>query len=348
MERNEIINLSRKNINKKNLSDIKNILNKDFDISYGQYNYSELKKAIKNKNPFFIENNFIIGYDNNNIFINDKDEKIPIERMVKAIIIEGESEETNELVRNEPESKISFAIIGKNQWDKPLENFSVISNLRVGEVFLPPHSVVFNFLKPTEKEIKEKIVSMMSGVNINVYSPDNCIDNCFHEIGHVFWRDCLNYDEKSQFKEHAKYLKPSAIYEYDWERSSEEEVFCTVYKWYLKSILLNKSFFNILKFEDPQGLELLQSVIDRIMKSKLIDDVWELKKELLFRYLSPGKKVVKKGTFDGIEDLEIPEKELQDIDSFQDGLMFIKLNKAIVPVKGNKISWNDIGKAKKK
>ena len=144
--------------------------------------------------------------------------------------------------------------------------------------------VVFNFLLPSEKEQKEGIVSFLEGININIYQKENYIGNAFHEIGHIFWRECLNYDEKKQFKRHADYLGPSAIYEYDWERTSEEEVFCTIYKWYLKSILLNKSFYNILEYEDPKGLKLIQDVMNRVAQDRIVNNVWDMKKAEIFEY----------------------------------------------------------------
>lgn len=338
MESSEIKKLSEKNFTlEKNLDEIK----KNYEISYGKYEAHELKKAINNKSPFYIKNNFIIGYSpENNKFISDKNDKIFIERMVKAVIIEDVITQ----VESAPEGDY-FAIIGKNLWVEPISEFnSIIGDLKVGEIYLPPHSVIFNFVKPTENQIKEKIVSMIEGVNINIYSKDNYIDNCFHEIGHIFWRDCVNYDEKQLFKKYFEYLKPSAIYEYEWERSSEEEVFCTIYKWLLKSFLLNPSFSNILEYEEPEGLKLLQNILDRKSKDLIIADIWELNKKDIFDYINPGGKTIvkKSGTFDRVKNIELPDELLNDVNSFQDGVMFINLNKAVVPVVDNKIDWDKV------
>jgi hypothetical protein len=347
MEREAIKNLSEKNIYFENLDSVKNILENNYFISYGKYEATELKKAITEKNPFYIDNGkFIIGYDPaKDSFISDKNEDIKIERMIKAVIVEDiKSAEEIEL---EPKEKTGdlFVIKGNIEWSDINQFDTIFNDLRVGEIFLPPHSVIFNFLIQTEEQKKQKIVSMVSGININIYSPANYVDNCFHEIGHIFWRDCLKLDEKQLFKKHFDFLKPSAIYEYDWEKSSEEEVFCTVYKWYLKSMLLNKSFYNILEYEEPEGLKLLQNIMDRIAKDTLINDVWKLKKDALIKYLNPpidrntGKRFIKEGLFDEIKDIELPNDVLNNVDRFQDGIIFVKLNKAVVPVKGNRIDW---------
>jgi 5'(3')-deoxyribonucleotidase/predicted GNAT family acetyltransferase len=152
-----------------------------------------------------------------------------------------------------------------------------------------------------------------------------------------------------QFKELFKYLKPSAIYEYEWERSDEQEVFCTIYKWYMKSILINKSFYNILEYEEPKGLKLLQEVMERKAKDQVIDDIWEMSKHEVMEYFNPkfdrttGKYIRKQGLSEKIRDIELPEFVLNQIETVQDGVPFIGLGKAIVPVEGRMI---DFGKAK--
>lgn len=344
MNRSEIINLIKKNFSLENLNEIK----KNYEVSYGKYSPEELKKAIDNEKPFFIDKYFIIGYEKGK-FISDKEKEIPIERMVKAVIVESEKDIEEDI----PERRDMFSIIGRNDWDSISGFNSIFENLRVGEIFLPPHSAVFKFLKPSDKEIKAKIVSCLEGININVYSYDNYVDNCIHEIGHLFWRDCVKYKEKKKFEEYYKILKPSAIYEYTWEHSDSEEMFCTIYKWYVKSILINKSFYNILEFEESGGLKLLQDVMDRIAKDKMVDDIWELKKEAVMQYLNPkldlttGKRIVKKGLFDDIQDIELPDNVLNDVNRFQDGMIFVNLNKAIFPVKENRINWAPMEKAQK-
>jgi hypothetical protein len=342
MDRKEIKKLSEKKYQKNNFNSIQNILKNSFEISYGKYEYQELKKAINEQKPFYIDNNFIIGYKNDNTFINDENEEIKIERMVKAIIVENEKEESYSQSIGE-----SFVIVGKNQWDSGISEFmSILGNLKVGALYLPPHSAIFNFLEPTEEQKKKKIVSLLQGVNINIFEKENYVDNAIHEIGHLFWRDCVKFDEKKDFVNHWKHLKPSAIYEYEWERSSEEEVFCTIYKWYVKSLLINPSFRNILEYEDNEGFKLLLKVLDRKLRDKVINDIWETNKDALMDLINPpldlttGKRIVKKGIFEAVKDIELPDSVLNDVDRFEDGIMYVNLNKAVVPVDGNKIYWS--------
>lgn len=332
--------LSEKNFSLDDINEIKN----NYEISYGSYENFELQKAIKNETPFFIKKHFVVGYDPaTNKFMNDRQEEFVIERLVKAIIVEDVKEPEPE----EPEGD-HFAIIGKMVWVDPITEFkSILGGLKVGEIYLPPHSVVFNFLDPTPETIKEKIPSDLVGININIYERDDYIGNSFHEIGHVYWRSVLSHDEKESFNKHQELLPLSSIYEYKWERSTGEEVFCTLYKFLLKSFLLNPSFYNILEHEDKSGCDLLKAVLDRVRKDRIIEDVWKLNEKDLFDYINPKGKVVKtKGTFDKIKDTEIPNNMLNDVDSFRDGIMYVNLNKAVIPVKGNLIDWEEMEKAR--
>ena len=52
---------------------------------------------ITDKSPFYINEHFIIGYDKDNNFYDDNDNVIPIERMVKAVIIDDIKEEASEI-----------------------------------------------------------------------------------------------------------------------------------------------------------------------------------------------------------------------------------------------------------
>lgn len=353
MERHEIIKLSKKNIELEDFEKAKKILEQEYNISYGKYEPTELKKAINEGSPVFIEGNFLIGFDpkNSETFFNSSKDKVSVDKMVKAIIVESEKE--IEVTAKDKGCGDVFAIVGtvKEGWD--ISDFNaVFGSLRVGAIFLPPHSAIFNFLEQTEQQKKDKIVSMLAGVNINIYSKDNYIDNCIHEIGHLFWRDCLTFDEKQKFKEHFKFLRPSAIYQYKWESNTEEEAFCTIYKWYVKSILIHQSFFNILEFEEPDGLKLLQCVFDRIAKEKMVNDIWETYKGDIMEYLNPkfdvttGKYIRRHGALDKIKDIQVPRHVLNDVERMEGGLEFINMGKAVVPVQNGFIAWESMEKAR--
>ncbi|MFX0132951.1 MAG: hypothetical protein ACFFDN_04825, partial [Candidatus Hodarchaeota archaeon] len=349
MDREKIIKLSKKNIDYSNLEKAKNILEKNYDVSYGRYEPGELKKIINNGSPFVIENNLIIGFDpaDSKKFINSDKEAINIERMVKAIVVEDEIEP----VEDTPSDL--FVIINKMDWENdPVEFMEIFGDLRVGAIFLPPHSAIFNFLQPTPEQVENKIVSMLEGVNINIYDKTNYIDNAIHEMGHLYYRDRLTAQERKAFDSFYNRLKPSAIYEFMWEKSTPEEVFCTIYKWYLKSILINKSFYNILEFEEPEGLDLLQKIFDRVSQDQKISGIWEMNKAAVFDYLNPVfdkttmKYLRKAGSLEITKTTDIPREYLNDLVSYVDGIEFIQLEKTVVPVKDNRIDIDNLSKAR--
>jgi len=341
MEKNIIKNLSDKKINSKNLLEVRKKL-KNYETSYGKYEASELRKAIlQDKSPFYIPGHFIVGSEpGTNIFHNDKKEPITIERPVDAIIVDAAKEE------QEAELPVSDALIilDKNEWDNIPPGLDILQNLRIGQVFLPPHSVIFNLLNRTKEQEKEKIVSMLEGVNINMLSPDNFLDNAFHEIGHLFYRTCVRADEKKLFEARFRNLGTSAIFNYEWERSDSEEFFCTVYKWYLKSFLLNSSFKNILQHEEPKGLAIFQSILDRITDDKIINSAWEINQKAVQGYFNPkrdsssGKFIRRREDIDVVKEAIVPDGILSNnLVKLLKGVEYVEVKDLVIPVKGNRI-----------
>lgn len=336
MNREQIIDLIDRKIDFQELKKAGKALEKHYEVRYNKMDAEDVKICLSNGHPVAIHGKLIIGYEPmRKAFETADTDFLQIERPIDAV----------EVCAALPEPE-HFAIIGRNEWSTGLDQFyNIIGNLRLGEIYLPKHSAIFNFLNPTDQTKKEKIQSVLNGVQINVYEPENYVDNCLHEIGHLFWRTCTRFEEKMQFKELHKYLKQSCIYEYSWERSDAEEVFCTVYKWYMKSVLINKSFYNILEYEEPQGLKILQQVFSRIAKDRIISDVWEMSEKDVIEYLNPpfdktsGKYIRKSGIFNQIKDIELPEHVLNQIQSVQDGVPYIGLGKALVPVQGDMIDF---------
>ena len=334
MNREQIIDLIDRNIGFEDMKKAGLALSKHYEISTSRMDASDVKNCLSDGHPVAIQGKLIIGFDMQKAFETSDGDFLNIERPVQAI----------EIKEALPEREY-FAITGRNEWGDISEFNSIIGSLRLGEIYLPKHSAIFNFLNPGDKEKKEKIQSVLNGVQINVYNRENYVDNCLHEIGHLSWRTCTRFEEKMQFKELFKHLRTSCIYEYAWERSTEEEVFCTIYKWYMKSVLINKSFYNILEYEEPYGLKLLQSVFDRIAKERIIDDIWEMSREDVLQYLNPpldkttGKYIRKSGMLDKIRDIELPESVLNRIESVQNGQAFVGLGKALVPVQRGLIDF---------
>ena len=86
----------------------------------------------------------IIGYDPiTSNFIDSNNNNFPIERMVKAIIVEDEKDVSETIEKTGD----YFCILNRQEWKESVTEYeNIFGDLRVGEVFLPKHSAVFNFL----------------------------------------------------------------------------------------------------------------------------------------------------------------------------------------------------------
>jgi hypothetical protein len=351
MEKNQILELISfcKRIDITSADAAEKIISSKYQISREHVESDDIIAALQRKNLVIAGGKIIIGYDGGR-FEDSDGEFFPVTRPLDAVIVKAvrDGAETFGPVAADP-----FIISGRCEWEgktfpELLPEGCSLTGLNVGEVFLPPHSVVVNFLNPTHEEREKKAVSVLSGININVLDPENYYDNILHEIGHLFWRCRLLHDERERFENHFKHLKPAAIYEKEWERNDEQEVFCTIYKWYMKSLLINKAFYNILAHEEPEGLKLLQAVFDRVAKDKIVGDVWELTKDDILAYLSPkfdirtGRFIRKSGSLDRVKNVEVPRDIRENIHSRIDGAVRIVLDQiaAPVPMSGNVIDYD--------
>lgn len=351
MTKSQIKALVNKNLSTENLAKTKNILQKNYDISYGKYEPEEIRQSLLKGSPVIIQDHVIIGMDEakNNTFQDTEGEIFKIDIPVNAIIVN----DTDGKVDNKVEDSTvedHFAIMGINEWKTPINEFdNIIAPLSNGKPFLPATPVIFNFINPTESTRKLNVVSKTVGVQIYLYDRNGYVDNAFHEIGHIFWRTRLTYDEQESFQELFDGGKLSnAIYEYEWEKKSAEEIFCTVYKWYLKSILVNPSFRKILSFEEPDGYEIMTTIIQRIGLEIVKSGIWENLKDQVENYLNPkfdtrtNTFFRKRGDFEAIEGVEVPDDLLKNIALVQDGITFVSLfkGKRAVPVNGSIIDYD--------
>ena len=359
MEKNEILAFIEHNIEYKDFSQIKNDLDR-FGYEYKFISAMEpeaIRVSIQDKHPVIVLDHFIVGYDDTGLFKTSNYSQIPITRPVSALVLTGK---TNRITPSPDETESTqgkelFLIMGTvdDEWkdaickDSRFDN--ILAGLKIGSPYLPPHSAIVNFKVPTDQQKKDKIVSDLFGANINIYDKENFVDNCIHEIGHLFWRTRLTYEEKKAFSDLSKPIKKSAIFDYQWELSSEEEVFCTIYKWYMKGILFNPSFMNILAYEEPKGTAMIKDIVRRIASDQTVDDIWEHSHKDVIDYLSPkfdvnsGMLICKKSLADKVRDIEIPSRILKKVHSMDNGTVMIQLTKAkIIPVIGNKIDISKI------
>jgi 5'(3')-deoxyribonucleotidase len=318
-------------------------IKKEYSISYGQYAPIEITQALKDRKPVILKDRIVVGVFPDGLFMDQDENKFKIEKDVEGIIV------NEKLIVDEGVGDGDIlAIPGRHDFLVDERYATYIEPLRLGPVVLPPHSLIINFVNPTDDQKKKRIVSDLVGANVNVYTQSgDYIGDIFHEFGHVVWRCCLRYEEKQKFNELAQGVRSGAIFEYAWEHKDGEETFCTIYKWYLRSLYVNKSFFNILDHEEPVALGFLRDIFDRLAKEKIISDVWDLTKDDIYEYLNPrldrttGRYIRRRGDLDRIKDVEIPQGAMDDIDSIREGTMYVNLMKGLtVPVTGRKVDFS--------
>ena len=94
----------------------------------------------------------------------------------------------------------------------------------------------------------------------------------------------------------------------------------------------------------------MQNLFNRVKNDRFSEISWNMEKGKLLEFLNPpydrvtGKRIVKQGTFNQIKGIELPESVLQNVDRFEDGTLYVDLEKAVVPVKGNKIDWEKVNR----
>lgn len=276
-------------------------LQDNYEIAFGFYSVNELKKAIQDKQPAFVEYGgdvlLAVGESENSLFFHKDGKTFSIsddklnKAIGEAIIVQSEIKPVDN-----PQNHIIFTT-EKDNWpssfeDTKLQVKNLLNKLLQGETFLPPHPVLLSFQMPTPQQSHEKIQSMAQGVHISLYDTSDTFTCALHEIGHVYWRTRLTDNERKAFKEHHKNLKPAAIYIREWETETEEEMFCTIYMWYLKSKYLDRGYFDILKYEDGEGLSLLLNVFDRIRSEERAEKDWPKHEKVLTEWLETEKPVL--------------------------------------------------------
>jgi 5'(3')-deoxyribonucleotidase len=327
-------------------------LSESFFVSYGTYSAEELRNAINSGSPVIVKNGakciFLAGYEADH-FLENSGCQVVLKKAdnIPAIIV-------NDELAKEPDRKDDFIIIGKNTWPDITEFRRVLCSLKVGEYFLPPHSIIFNFLDQPEAYRQKKIVSELVGVNANMYEQENYIDNAIHEIGHLFFRTVLTAEEKKNLQNVFKDTRFSGIFNFQWEHSHFEEYFCTLYKWALKALLVNPAFDNIFRHEDPTGYQFIHGVFNRIIQDRIDLDVWEGAKDDVLSFFNPkidvrsGKIIVPKTKID-LNEVVVPRDVIaENVKVFRDGLSMLSINDRTIPVCNGRISTRGIFSAMSK
>lgn len=294
------------------LNNISNILQNDYDIAQGRtYSISEIRKAVSQYQPAFVrvgkgltgQTLFIVG-ESTNILVAHKgnelfelsDKELKKSWTGEAVII---LDKKNEIIRksiviednpDEPK-KVSHEFVifpsERDTWKLDHSDRKRISKEQIQRIndldlyYLPAHPVIILFCTPSEKILKDGIRAANNGVEIQIYDPTDPFTEFLHELGHIYWNTRLSPEEKMVFSDLQKNLpkeKP-AIFIADWDSENGEEVFSTVYLWYMKGASLHNGYWKILEQQYPEGMEAIVKIFVRV-KSSIATEITTKAKKL--------------------------------------------------------------------
>lgn len=253
------------------------------EIAYGStYSIGDIRKAVIDGNFAFAEVgrrvlNFV-GENKDSLIVQKGTDlyEISDNSLMKAwsgnaVIVLGETE--NSVC--EKENMVIFAS-DRDTWVNIDNEFlsrarnSIQQISDISEEKIPDHPVVVMFKEPTEKETTEGIRAMTNGAEITIFDSSDPVTEFGHELGHVYWSR-LNEDEKKRFEllhQKIKHGNMPAIFMTKSSHVTVEEMFCTIYQWFIKGCVLDSGYNKILEKQYPEGFALLEDVFRRILEEK--------------------------------------------------------------------------------
>lgn len=287
----------------------------NIDYVYGRkYSVNDLRDFTQDKFPTIIhikDKPFVVvgenpsgfllqNQDTNSFFL--KDQELKPEFSGEAIIItddlKNEIESDNE--QDEPVDEDFCPVIltpERDTWtlDKQAKKnvlFDFLEKFTTCPAYaLPPYRPVLIFKEATEKELQDKIRAYTIGSTITLIDSSDPVTLFLHELGHLFYRTRLTDSECKRLEEIYKSINPKdvkslpGIFENKWEFNDAEELFCTIYLWYIRALVLNKKYLEILKNEFCVGFEFLHGIFCRIQAEEINNYEWNEKEKDVYNFM---------------------------------------------------------------
>lgn len=277
----------------KDINDLQNILPEaGFEIAYGDtYSLSEIRKAVcKDKLPVYAkltsgksvlfvgENklNQLVSQDKFGNLFNADDSVLKKAWTGEVVIVTNQKPLMKGMsppdTERDPED-IVLLNTALNSWDSEFEEkrYNCLKDIKdvkyLDEHYLPEHPVIVYFKKPDEKELKDKVRSYTKGVEICIIDPSDPYTEFLHELGHVFWSSRLNDEDKESFVQLHKQLDkdhlPPVLMD-NWSWNDHEELFATIYMWYLKGLQKNPGYLKILDITYKPAKVAIENIFNRV------------------------------------------------------------------------------------
>ena len=281
------------------------LMEKNYDIAWGEYSIPEIRKAIMTEQPAFLEisgqpvlaigeNEDSIIFNHNNKIYEMLDNELENQYSGNAVIVQRHNDYEGDLIIFTPERDTWLP-----EWEEQKQKaINILKKLTIGKCYLPSHPIIITFKKPSEFEIKNVIRAMAKGVEITIYDPSDPVSEILHELGHIFWNNKLTEKERQSFFDYKKSYKKNdeipSIYTSEYYFKTGEEIFATIYMYYVKAKVINPGYLEILEQKEKQGFSLFKSIIDRLIEESFIKENWS-KNELILKQFLKGKRYKIKG-----------------------------------------------------
>jgi len=318
----------------------------NYSCAYGDnYSVTDIRKSVQNNKFVIIKTNkaneLIVGENPDTLIVYDpitdtineiEDSKVTREWDGEAIIIDNVSEYVNI-----DDNKLFIYSLENSDWDEDDINkvISYTEGITIGDVWLPQTPVILQFKRKTQKEIENDVRGMSVGVEITLYDSDNPLQPLFHELGHIYWRDVMDENDRNIIKQYYENLDKEnllPIYTSRWVAKNPEEAFCTLYMWYLQGQFLSSGYKKILKYHDAEGYEALMLIFDNVAERMNKDSEWDryaaevssaIEKAKIKKYYIKGKGLLKAYYNIKPKRYKIPEERIKSVVRDENGIRYV-------------------------
>lgn len=269
-----------------NMDQLRETLTQDgYNLLYGDtYSIKEVRNLIKAKNPVFFEsengNLLMVGENPDSLVVYNggqtfaiKDKQLQKAWTGNIVAVLDKRDQMSNFPTDDKKAEFVIFDPDRDRWDSNKETILQRAKIKIADIknlpeaLLPDHPVIVVFDKATEKEAKDKVRAVTIGAQIRILDSADPVTEFLHELGHVYYDTRVNESEKKEFEKVFKGIdkkNPPGIFLANWDFSHPEEVFATVYYWYMRGLLSNGGYLKILEQQFLEGFKIMSSIFDRV------------------------------------------------------------------------------------
>jgi len=153
---------------------------------------------------------------------------------------------------------------------------------------LPEHPVILVFQQETPEDRKNHARAFSLGVHVYIIDPSDPVEEFLHELGHVYLDNRLDDHCKELVAELYQSLekmdeKPG-IFTAPWDYENEAELFCTLYMWRMKGMILSSGYRDILRKQWPEADKCMSMIFSYVLQKSSVQSTWTKEERQYGRY----------------------------------------------------------------